>query len=39
MKAQVSRAKEQQELLRQQLGDAQIEVDTIYEVKLSLTVI
>jgi hypothetical protein len=35
MRAQVNRAKEQQELLKQQLGDAQIEVDTIYEASYS----
>lgn len=30
-RSQVLRAKESQDLLRQQLADAQIEVDTIYE--------
>lgn len=32
LNAQVGRAKEGQELLRQQLSDVQIELDTIYEV-------
>jgi hypothetical protein len=32
LNAQVGRAKEGQELLRQQLADVQIELDTIYEV-------
>jgi hypothetical protein len=38
MRAQVNRAKEQQELLRSQLGDAQVEVDTIYEVSFPIPV-
>jgi hypothetical protein len=37
LQGQVRRAKEAQELLQQQLADAQVEVDTIYEVRIRFT--